>query len=168
MMHAAFVAAALALLLAAGWRDLLTRHIPDRFAAGLLALAVLARGVEGIAALGLSLVAAVLLFAVLAALFMRGLLGGGDVKLMVALAVGLPPAAVWNFVVATGIAGGVVAALYLLAGRLLPAPASAPRRSLLARVVAVEAWRIRTRRPMPYALAIAAGGALVLLSGFGA
>ena len=167
-MHAAFGAAALALLLAAVWRDLLTRSIPDRIATALLAVAVTARGLEGFAAIGLSLLVATLLFAVLTIAFARGLLGGGDVKLMTALAVGLSPAAVWNFVCVTGISGGVIAAAYLLAGRLLPPLAPAPHGGLLRRAAAVEAWRIRTRRPMPYALAIAAGGAAVLIHGFGA
>ena len=166
-MHLAFVAIALALLSVAAWRDLLVRTIPNIISALLLIGGMASRAFEGLAALGWSMLAAGGLCIVLVAIFSRGLLGGGDVKLMSALALGLPPEAVWNLVVATAVAGGIIACGYLLARRLLPHLAPVRSRSLLARAVVVETWRIRTHRSMPYALAIAAGGACVLIPGLG-
>jgi prepilin peptidase CpaA len=165
--HATFIVAAVLLLLFAACRDLLTRTIPDGISVALLAGGAAARACEGVSELGVSVLAAGGLFVVLVAAFSRGLLGGGDVKLMSAMAVGLPPAMVWDLVFATAVAGGVIACAYLFARRLLTRSGPARRRSLLARFAVVEAWRIRTSRPMPYAVAIAAGGAAVLIPGFG-
>jgi prepilin peptidase CpaA len=100
---------------------------------------------------------------VLLLLATRGLLGGGDVKLAGALAVALPPAAVWDLVVATTLAGGALGIGYIVAARSLSVPARAVPAGLFHRVLRVEARRIRRRGPLPYAVAIAAGGALVLL-----
>lgn len=164
---AAFVAAGL--LLAAAWRDVATRIIPDGISIALAATGLLARGIEGPGALAASVLAALLLFLILLVPAMRGALGGGDLKLATALAVGLPPLASYHFVVATAAAGGALALLYLACGRLVPAASAAaagrPRRpsSLPRRVLAAEAWRIRRRGPLPYGVAIALGGVIVLL-----
>jgi len=153
------------LLAVAAWRDVATRTIPDT-ASLLLALTGLASNLvlqpNGVV---FSLMAATVLFAVLLFLFARGALGGGDVKLMVALALGMTAPEIWHFVVATAMAGGVLALLYLLLSWLLPAqlarPSAAP--GLLRRLAHVEAWRIRRRGPLPYGIAIAVGGAMILL-----
>lgn len=128
--------AALAVALA-GFQDIASRRIPNALCALLAAVAVATRLTEGLAA-------ASLLFAVLFALFLRGVLGGGDVKLATAAALGLPPPAVWDFVVATAVAGGVLSLLYL-AGPHLPLPACRPAgrsRPLLARIAAAETRRL--------------------------
>ncbi len=118
---------------------------------------------EGPSAILLSLVTAFLLFILLMAAYARGLIGGGDVKLMTAFAVGLSPFDSYRFVVATAIAGGVLAVFYLLASRRMQLSSPSRPASLLGRVIAVEAWRIRRRGPLPYGVAIAAGGAFVLI-----
>jgi len=65
-----------------------------------------------------------------------------------------------------GLAGGLLAVLYLLAQNLVPAASPSPvPLSLLARVWRAERWRIRRGGPLPYAVAIAAGGVLTLLQG---
>jgi prepilin peptidase CpaA len=46
----------------------------------------------------------------------------------------------------------------------VPEPRLAPGGPLLRRVLAVEARRVRRRGPLPYAVAIAIGGTLVLLN----
>ena len=65
--------------------------------------------------------------------------------------------------IATAIAGGVLAVAYLLLERTLMPTNKPASMSLLRRVIAVEAWRIRRRGPLPYGVAIAAGGAFILL-----
>ncbi|MFH5925639.1 A24 family peptidase [Roseomonas xinghualingensis] len=161
---AALLSASIPLLAVVAWRDVATRTIPDA-ASLLLALTGLASNLvlqpHGVV---FSLMAATALFAVLLFLFARGALGGGDVKLMAALALGMTAPEIWHFVVVTAMAGGVLALLYLLLSWLLPAqPARPAAPGLLRRVAHVEAWRIRRRGPLPYGIAIALGAAMILL-----
>jgi prepilin peptidase CpaA len=159
--------AMLALLMASAWCDIATRTIPDSFGLLLLALGGFARALEGPAALALSAATALTLFLLLLAAYSRGLLGGGDVKIITAMAIGLSPLDSYRFVVATAIAGGVLGVLYLMLSQRLRTrhrtPRSETRRSLLGRVAAIESWRIRRRGSLPYGVAIAVGGAFVLL-----
>ncbi|MCW8084321.1 A24 family peptidase [Sabulicella glaciei] len=143
-------------LAVAAWRDVATRTIPDAASWLIGGIGIGARGALGFEALAVSLAGATLLFLTLFLFFARGFLGGGDVKLASAIAVGLAPAAIWEFVVATTFAGGVLAILHLLLRRWGPA-------RFPGRVGAVEAWRIRRGAPLPYGVAIAVGGTFVLL-----
>jgi prepilin peptidase CpaA len=152
------------LLAYACWRDLSARMIPDAVSVALLAIGLAARLAFGWQAALLSLLGASALFLVLLACAMRGWLGGGDVKLAGAVAVGLAPAATWDFVVATAFAGGLLGLLYLAGPSFAPRLAPAPGAGLLPRLAAVEAWRLRRRGPLPYGFAIAAGALIVLLA----
>lgn len=154
------------LLLAAAWRDLAVRIIPDQIGLGLLAIGIVTRGSLGLSALLMSLAAALALFCVLAILHARGLMGDGDVKLASALAVGLTPLDTYHFVVATAAAGGLLGVSYLVMARQLWASPCRPQKSLLLRLRAVEARRIRLRRSLPYGVAIALGGIAILLIDF--
>jgi prepilin peptidase CpaA len=155
------------LLLAAAWRDLATRTIPDSISIALAFLGLGLRATEGTTALAVSAATAALLFLGLVLLHARGALGGGDVKLASAIAIGLPPLATFDFLLATALSGGVLGLLYL-ALRHLPVPVpSRPAASLPRRVLAAERWRIHRRGPLPYAVAIAAGGILTLLAPLG-
>lgn len=149
-------------LVVAGWSDVLTRRVPD-WTAGLLAvLGIIVRLMEGPRSLGMSVAATVVLFAILLIIYARNAIGGGDVKLATAIALGLTPLATVQFVIVTAIVGGVIGVFYLVlrhTGGCLPAPAGA---GLPARLWAVERWRAR-RRGIPYAIAIAAGAAYVLV-----
>lgn len=152
---------------AAGW-DIAVRRIPDLISLGLLLLGLAGRAAEGVAALGASFACAALVFMLLTLLHARSLLGGGDVKLAAALAVGLPPLGTYQLIMLTGIFGGLLALLYLLLAQVLPAPRPAgPAATLLGRIRAAEAWRIRRRGPLPYGVAIAGAGAFLLLRPFG-
>jgi prepilin peptidase CpaA len=153
----------LALLFAAAWRDIATRTIPDTVCVLLITVGGLARTLAGPSNLVFSAGTALGVFVLLLALHSRGLIGGGDVKIMTALALGLSPFDCYRFVVATALAGGLLAIGYLLLSRTLRATRKPRRASLIRRVLAVETWRIRRRGPLPYGVAIAAGGAFVLL-----
>jgi prepilin peptidase CpaA len=156
------------LLAVAAWRDLATRTIPDTMVLALLLTGIILRSRNGFMTVGASLAIAMLLFMVLVALHARGLLGGGDVKLAVGVAAGLPPLAVPGFLMATGLAGLVLAILHL-ALRLLPppSPATLPAGGLR-RICRVERWRIARRGSLPYGIAIACGGAWAILAASGA
>ena len=164
MDHAA-AALSIALLILAAWRDIAVRTIPDGIGLGLLAIGIATRAALGPGALLSSLAVAVALFGVLVLLHARGLMGGGDVKLAAALAIGLTPVDTYRFVVATAAAGGLLGAGYLLMAGRLRASAHPRPRSLLRRVRAIEARRIRLRHSLPYGVAIAVGGVATLVRG---
>jgi len=85
------------------------------------------------------------LFALLAAAFYAGMMGGGDVKLAAALALWFPPAATVRFVVFMSIAGGVLTLV----------------------MVALHRIRRKSGRPqIPYGVAIAVGGLAILAQRF--
>ncbi|MHC2620503.1 prepilin peptidase CpaA [Bradyrhizobium huanghuaihaiense] len=111
-----------------------------------------------------SLIAAAILFLLMLVVYIRGAIGGGDVKLLVALAVGLPLTGVIKLLTITALAGGVLALAHLVM-RNLPYPKLAPAGSSLARrVYAVERWRHLRHAPLPYGVAIACGGIWTILS----
>lgn len=156
----------LALLGFAAWRDVATRLIPNSVSIGIALLGAGCRLSEGCYALGLSLLVAVAIFGVLLVFHARGLVGGADVKLLTALAFGLSPLGTYQLLMATAVAGGLLALLYLGMPHLLPAAnpgGTSPRRGpLLWRVARVELRRIHKRCPLPYGVAIALGASLTL------
>jgi prepilin peptidase CpaA len=87
-------------------------------------------------------------------LFVRGSMGGGDVKLLAAVSVWSGPHLLAAFAIVTGLVGA------LLAGLLL-----SPLRRIMPRApenVTASAGIAALRQPMPYGFAIAAGGLFVL------
>src|SRR5256885_1659444 len=112
----------------------------------------------------LSLIAATILFLLLFVIYQRGWIGGGDVKLLVALAIGLPLMGVMQLLTMTALAGGVLALVHLMM-RLLPYPKLAPAgASFVRRVYAIERWRHLRHAPLPYGVAIACGGIWTIFS----
>jgi prepilin peptidase CpaA len=145
------------LLLYVATMDIATRSIRNEIC---LALALL--GIAGQLASPLqiaeSLIAATILLLLLLVIYQRRLIGGGDVKLLVALAIGLPLTGVVQLLTMTALAGCVLALVHLIM-RILPYPKLAPAgASLVRRVYAVERWRHLRHAPLPYGVAIACGG----------
>lgn len=111
-----------------------------------------------------SLIAATILLMLLLVIYTRGWIGGGDVKLLVALAIGLPMIGVIQLLTITALAGGILALVHLMM-RLLPQPRLAPAgSSLVRRVYAIERWRHLRHAPLPYGVAIACGGIWTVFS----
>ena len=149
-------------LLWAAWSDIAVRMIPDGACIAVALIGLALRGRLGLSPVLLSLGIALALFLALVVLHARGLFGGGDVKLVAAMAIGLTPLQVARFLLLTSIAGFVLAMLYLIMRRL---PLAAPRGpGLWRRVLTAEVWRIRRRGSLPYGVAIACGGAWVLFT----
>jgi prepilin peptidase CpaA len=148
-----------ALILAASLHDIVARTVPNRLSLA-LAIAGIATGAQNGHLFG-SLLAAGIVFVVSAFCWRRGWMGGGDVKLLGAAALGMPPSSVLVFVATVAIAGGLLALFYLAARRLVPAPAPLRPAGLFARALRVERWRISRGGPLPYACAIAAGALFV-------
>ena len=114
------------MLLAAAVCDLKARIIPNRLNLAIALLALpwwLASGLDpaGVAVqLGLS----VAVFALFALLFSLGLIGGGDVKLLAALALWLPLGEIAALLVWMALLGGVLALVVLAWSRLRPSAAA--------------------------------------------
>jgi len=145
------------LLLYVATIDIATRSIRNEIC---LVLALL--GIIGLFASQMhvaeSLVAATILSLLLIVIYQRGWIGGGDVKLLAALAIGLPLVGVIQLLTITALAGGVLALVHLMM-RLLPYPKLAPAgSSFVRRVYAIERWRNLRHAPLPYGVAIACGG----------
>ena len=89
-------------------------------------------------------------------LFAKGWMGGGDVKLMGAVALWAGPSMLSHFAVATSLAGAALGVLILSPlGRHMPLP------SLEA--LGLAGGGSPGRQPMPFGVAIAAGGLFVLV-----
>ncbi len=166
------IAMVLGLLGVAAWRDVATRTIPDRISIALCVMGAAYRLSEGWQALLFSLLVASGLFLVLVFCHARGVLGGADVKLLVSLAIGLPPVSAGQLLLATALAGGLLAVLYLTLARLLPrGTAKISSRGPLAqpcRIARLELIRIRRGYPLPYGVAIAVGALAVFTTPSGA
>jgi prepilin peptidase CpaA len=151
------------LLLYVAMIDIATRLIRNEIC---LVLALLGIAVQFVSPMHVteSLVDATILLLLLIVIYQRGWIGGGDVKLLVALAIGLPLMGVIQLLTITALAGVVLALVHLMM-RLLPNPKLAPAgSSLVHRVYIVERWRNLRHAPLPYGVAIACGGIWTVVS----
>ncbi len=140
------------LLVWAAWSDLRDYIIPNRICLAIAMLFpahVIAAG--ALEAIPGALAAAAATFTAGFALFAFRIAGGGDVKLMTAVALWAGPAHILGFLVMTTLAGGLLAAL--LAARAWRHEAEAHPDGALG----LRLWAIRGTR-VPYGAAIAIGG----------
>jgi prepilin peptidase CpaA len=135
--------------------DIRTRRIPNELIVAILALAGFRIALTGDPSSALyTLAASVALFVATFLLFWRGLLGGGDVKLMVATGFLIGYHDFFQFLFVMGICGALVALAVLARNRLGPHPEIAPP---------LEDRDIPARLTIPYGVAIAAAGIVTLL-----
>ena len=148
------------LFVAAALHDFAARTVPNGLALALALTGLAARAIDHTLIAGV--IAGAVVFALAAFCWRRGWMGGGDVKLMGAGAIAVPPGDVMNFILVMSVVGALLGVVYLI-GRALPAPPSSRRpTSLPARALRIEWWRLHRGGPLPYACAIAAGGLFVL------
>jgi prepilin peptidase CpaA len=165
VLHWVLLSAAAAALLFGAAHDVAVRTVPNLVSA---IVAVAGLGLNALDAhLGSAVFCGGLVFAGCWCCWRQGWIGGGDVKLLSACAMLVPPAAVPELVLATAIAGGALALFYLGLARLLPRGAttqSIGRRptGLIGRIWRAERRRISRRLSLPYACAISAGVLLTL------
>ena len=150
------------LVLLAGLHDAAVRTIPNWIPATLAVAGLVLRFDQGNAIVGLT--TAALLLATLGFLWLRGFIGGGDMKLIPAVALVLPPSHAPAFVLFVALAGGVLALIYLALSFVVSRPEPGLRRAFIARVLKAEAWRMHRRGPLPYAIAIAGGAMPVFMN----
>jgi len=154
---------AAAALLFAALHDIGFRTIPDWVSAALAADGGLLRLLDHRLPTGLG--CGFVVFALAAACWWRGWMGGGDVKLLGATAILVPPNLVPGYIAAVAFAGGGLAMLYLVLERIIPSLRLHHPASLLRRILIVECRRIRRRTSLPYATAISAAALLMLVGG---
>jgi prepilin peptidase CpaA len=140
--------AALAIaLLVAAYTDIRRRQIDNTLNAGIALAAPLFWWAShmGLAEIGWQLALALGALVVLAGLFAVGAMGGGDVKLLVALALWIKPVWFPQLLMVMAVSGGVL-------------------------TVAMAAWHVARRRKhkpsVPYGIAIALGGLWVIGSAY--
>jgi prepilin peptidase CpaA len=144
------------LLLLAAWTDAARFTIPNWIPGAMIALWLVASPflALGWAGAGLSLATFALVLGLGLALWAPGWLGGGDVKLIAAVALWFGWPDVLAFVLYAAAAGGLLALVLIALRRvspMLPVSAEALGKTALAQGA-----------PAPYAIAIAAGSLLVL------
>lgn len=154
---------ALAMLAFAAFHDVAGRTVPNCAPALLLMVGASLRVIDHnlLPALAVALVAFLPLFAI----WVAGLMGGGDVKLWAASVLLIPPSPRMElrFFADVVVLGGLLAVLYLLLPLVVRKPTASTAGSRLSRVLRVECWRIKRCAPLPYACAIASGAFAVLL-----
>ena len=161
-MFSGVVLTAVALLTAASAvHDVMARTIPNKWCAAIAFAGLGVRFVDDTLTAGL--LAGAIVFVLAAVCWRAGWLGGGDVKLLGACALAVPPHLVPALVIDTSLAGSLLALVYLTARNRLPRPRSPRPASLLARAWRAERWRLRRGGPLPYAVAIAVATILLLV-----
>ena|SRR6266436_2777771 len=135
--------------------DIRTRRIPNELVVAILALAAFRIAISGDPTAALyTLVATAALSVATFLLFWRGLLGGGDVKLMVATGFLVGYHDVLGFLFVMSMSGGLMAVAIVAGDRLRGRPVAIP---------APEEQKIPARLTVPYGVAIAAAGIVTLL-----
>jgi len=93
----------------AAWFDVRERRLPNALTVGAFTTAILLRIPLGLDALGTGFLGAVLAFGLALPFFLVGGLGGGDVKLLVAVGAFLGPRNLWFALLVMALVGGVMA-----------------------------------------------------------
>lgn len=155
MIQIAIVAGCSALLIYAALHDVVGRTIPNFVSLILISLGFLR--ITMAHTMLTSVLAAGAVFAVALLVWYAGLLGGGDVKLLTATRLVVPPQDVPMLLVSVAMVGGMLACIYVAARHILPVPVVQRPRDIFRRIVRVELWRVHRRGPLPYAVAIALG-----------
>ena len=141
----------MAMLLIAAVEDAWRLRISNLVSAGVAVAAFVAVALAGpIIGLWQNLLLFVAMLAIGTMLFARGVMGGGDIKLLAACALWFDLGSGWKMLVAVAIAGGIEAILVTCL-RLIPWPDAARDR------VAI----LRRKTEIPYGIAIAGGMAMI-------
>jgi prepilin peptidase CpaA len=135
------------LLLMAAWTDIKTRTISNELNAAIALFAVVFWFIAGESLwpdVAIRIGVAIAIFVVFALLFAVKMIGGGDVKMITALALWLPFKALVSMLMVMALAGGVMAIFLLIRQKFQP----------------------NAERPeIPYGVAIAIGGLWVIANG---
>ena len=143
------------LLVGVAVQDIVARTVSDHTAVALSVTGLTMRFFDGTVAI--TGVIAIAVFLVALACWCRGWLGGGDVKLLGATMLLVPPPHQVTVLVLMSLVGGAISVVYLVTRQWLRHPPGTRPSSFAGRVWRVEQWRLCRGGPIPYAVAIAAG-----------
>lgn len=170
VLQSALLSMGLLILVAAAVQDLRTRRIPNGLVISVAVTGLLLGAFSHPHLLWINIVAALLVLVVFGALSHLETLGGGDIKLMTAVTLLVPPSQIAGLLVAIALAGGIVSVIYLVLGRGMKDRArhrSPPgQHNAFARWWRAEQVRIRSSRTVPYALAISGGSISFIIAGW--
>ena len=164
--------AVLAVLTGCAETDLKDRRIPNKLVAAVALIGL----VQGLALrpgwVWCNVLVATIVFCGLGIFSHRQVIGGGDVKLISAVTLLVPPERVGHLLIGIALAGGAVSCCYLAARyglkKLSPTPSSEPavvrRDGGFVATLKAERIRIAAGDPMPYALAVL-GGVILYATG---
>ena len=136
-------------------QDIVARTVSDRTTAALAVAGLTMRFFDG--TIVITGVIAIAVFLAALACWYRGWLGGGDVKLLGATMLLVPPPHQVTVLVLMSLVGGAISVVYLVTRQWLRHPPGTRPSSFAGRVWRVEQWRLCRGGPIPYAVAIAAG-----------
>jgi prepilin peptidase CpaA len=161
--------ASLIVLGASAGTDLKDRIIPNELVAALAAIG-LAQGLASRPGLvWLSLLVAVGVFCGLGIFAHYKIIGGGDLKLMSAVTLLVPPDRVGLLLIEIALAGGLLSCFYLAARCWLKSQSAvakaAPSEGGFVRMIRMERARIAAGESMPYALAVFGGVGIYIARG---
>jgi len=148
--------------------DLKDRRIPNELVAAVAAIGLTQGVLARPGQVWLSLLVALIVFCGLGVLSHYRIIGGGDLKLISAVTLLVPPERVGQLLIEIALAGGVLSCVYFLARYALKSPSVASSGAAeVARAGAGFALAIKTERvriamgdPLPYALAVLGGVAI--------
>ena len=154
-MHLIVLIVGICIFAVVAYGDIRTRRIPNEMIVAILMLAAFRIAIDGDPRAGLfTLAASATLFVSTFLLFWRGLLGGGDVKLIGATALLVGYHNLFEFLFVMSVSGALMAVAVLARDRLGRRQATVP---------AAEDQEISARLTVPYGVAIAAAGIVSLL-----
>lgn len=160
--------ASLCLLAVSAATDLKDRRIPNELVAALAAIGLTQGLLARSGQVWLSLLVALVVFCGLGILSHHRIIGGGDLKLISALTLLVPPDRVGQLLIEIALAGGVLSCVYLATRYALKhrstassdtAEVAGPQAGF-SLAMKTERVRIAAGDPLPYALAVL-GGALI-------
>lgn len=143
------------LLVGVAVQDIVVRTVSSRMTAALGVAGLTMRSFDGTVVI--TGVIAITVFLAALACWYQGWLGGGDVKLLGATMLLVPPPHQATVLALTSLVGGAISVVYLATRQWLRRPSEIQPSSFAGRVRRVEHWRLSRGGPIPYAVAIAAG-----------
>ena len=160
----ALTAAGLLVLLFAALHDFAVRTVPNAYSVVLFAVGIALRLLLGnLHGLEWGMGASAIVFVLTVTFWALGWMGGGDVKLLTAAAIFVPPLLVPMLIAATALAGGVLALMFVIGRRVASRPTAPRPMQMVPRILRCEQWRLHRGGPLPYAAAIAVGGVIATL-----
>ena len=160
----------LILLSVAAGTDLKDRRIPNEIVAAVAAIGLMQGLIARPGQVWLSLLVALVVFCGLGVLSRYRIIGGGDLKLISAVTLLVPPGRVGELLIEIALAGGVLSCIYLLVPNAQSGPATSSGVGEVAHPEAGSALRIMMERVhiaggglLPYAVAVL-GGALIYVT----